>query len=137
MKSPALTKDLFNIRSLLLIAVVLGLCVCEGVGLRLLPFPDRENTCSLLKKNAHAESVEDCTRASSKSGYLCSRVEIVAPKLKRPSFEQPVQIGAAALDATNPPEGDFLRLLHTEEHSPVYSFIFASRSAGRAPPRTA
>jgi hypothetical protein len=137
MKSPALTKDLFNIRSLLLIAVVLGLCVCEGVGLQLLPFPAGENTCGLLKRPAHAESVEDYTHASSKSGNLCSRVEIVAPKLKRPSFEQPLHIGAAALVAPNPPEGDFLRPLHAEQFSPAYSFIFASQSAGRAPPPTA
>jgi hypothetical protein len=137
MKSSALTKDLFNIRSLLLIAVVLGLCVCEGVGLQLLPFPDRENACSLLKKPAHAESAEDYTRASSKSGSLCSRVEIVAPKLKRPSFEQPLHIGSAALIATNPPEGDSLRSLYTEETASAYSFIFASQSAGRSPPPTA
>jgi hypothetical protein len=137
-KRSALTKDMFGMRILLVLGVLLGLCLSEGVGLQLLPSSIKESTYNPLAVATQIEDFDRCSGRPSRSEFTPRRTEIIAPKLKNLSSDRlPVQTDAAALGTSK----EFQRLSvqsALEEHIPsAYSLKLACRTAGRAPPRMA
>jgi hypothetical protein len=132
------TSKSFYVRSILLVGVLVTLCISEGVGLQLLPIPSAISAPVSLEK---ATLIEVCTNVPSlppRGKSVSGRIEIMAPKIDRLSQQQSIQLGRAALPGSIHSDANLPCVVFSlEEPTSVYSGIFASQAAGRAPPSLA
>jgi hypothetical protein len=132
MKKSAFTKNLLNARSLLLIGVLLTLCISEGVGLQLLPFPT--NGEHNFAESARIKDAADCSSVPAHVRYKPCRIEMIAPKLKERIFRQQLEHIVAALVFSYVIEADSIPKAYIEQQESSYSLRLACKTSGRAPP---
>lgn len=138
MKGSASTKGLFSVRSLIFIGVLLTLCVSEGVGLQLLPFPSKPDEQGLSAKFTRIESFARSTPAPIQDEHKLGRLEIAAPKPEQLLAQQHIINAAAlALATANDFQDSSLLGIHPEQAARVYSLVLACQPATRAPPTSA
>src|ERR1044072_8060077 len=125
------------IRSLLLIGVLLTLCTAEGVGLHLFPLPPNADQSRLSEKAPCFGSASHSTSTPLEDVYIPGRVEIAAPKLKQSLVQQSLSVITPSPIVTAEFQDTPLPSIYPERVRPAYSFVFARRPAGRAPPTLA
>ncbi|HEY7915231.1 MAG TPA: hypothetical protein VIG62_25200 [Blastocatellia bacterium] len=138
MKRRGTRKGIYGIRSLLFIGVLLTLCVSEGVGLQLLPFPSKGDGHSLLERFAQIGSAQHSTPIPFQEECAPRRIEVAAPKLERHLLQQHVlNLVAAAISFSNEFQDNTPQEIYPERAEPVYSLILTRQPASRAPPALA
>ena len=135
MKALPPASGIFNVRSLLLVSVLVALCVSEGIGLQLLPIPGGASASVGLAEAELIKTGTDVPSPPRQDKSISGRTDIVALKLKGLSHQQSIQIITAALLATRHPDVSLPLPVHSEEPASGYSFIFSYQGASRAPPR--
>lgn len=137
MNLPVAKKAKEVARALLIIGALLTLCISEGVGLQLLPPPASAATRAAGAATPETQ-IASCAQppappAPEKS--VISRVEIVAPKLKKLAFASPLSPLAAPLPVSRALFAERLPLAASLPPPPsLYVFRPAGEPTSRAPP---
>jgi hypothetical protein len=137
MERMGFAKEFLNPRSLLLATLLLSLCVSEGVGVQLISYPVKAGLNISSTESVQASINSDGFYTCEQNEYISDRTEIAAPNLKKPSFQRKYAQGLIANGITNRPPGRTIRERRAKQLIHFYSFMFACRPEGRAPPPAA
>jgi hypothetical protein len=128
------TLRIFDVRSLLLISVLVTLCISEGVGLQLLPIPNATEVHTCVEESPLSKIRTDVPGPPPQSKSISCRVEIIVLKLKDLPHQQSIQIIASALPAAQHFNISLSAPVYSQERVSGYSFTFVLQGASRAPP---